>query len=223
MEMDTIEALKSRHSTRAYKPRAVEKETLVKILEAANYTPSWANTQPWEIFVAADDALNKLSQRLQENLKNGVTPAADHPAPQKWPEAHMNRIMKMAAAHQAVLGISREDKDARKKMLEKGINFFGAPVVLFLCLDKTLTEWSMFDLGAVSQSIMLAAESYGLNTIPAFMMVGYPDIIRDELDIPEDLSIVLAIALGYRDPENIESKNITSRRTLDEFVRFSGI
>jgi nitroreductase len=48
--MDVIEALNNRFSTRAFKPRDVPKETITKIFEAAARAPSWANSQPWEVF-----------------------------------------------------------------------------------------------------------------------------------------------------------------------------
>ncbi|MEW6423761.1 MAG: nitroreductase family protein [Bacillota bacterium] len=50
--MNVIEALNSRHSVRAFKPDPVTKETLLKIIQAANQAPSWGNSQPWEVFIA---------------------------------------------------------------------------------------------------------------------------------------------------------------------------
>ncbi|MCR4435929.1 MAG: nitroreductase [Clostridiales bacterium] len=221
--MNVIEALQARHSTRAYKPDPVDRETIRKILEAANHAPSWANTQPWEVFVASGEPLERLRQRNLENFRNGVPPEPDQPTPQHWPEAHQKRTGAMAAAHQAILGIKREDKDARKIMTENNLRFFGAPVVIFLCMDRTLDPWSLYDLGSFSQSIMLAAQHYGLNTIPAIMMSVYPKLIREELNIPDNLKVVFSIALGYGDPESIQNKLITTRRPLDEFVRMAGI
>ena len=50
--MDVIKAIIERHSTRDFKPDAIPKATLVKILEAALQSPSAGNSQPWQIFVA---------------------------------------------------------------------------------------------------------------------------------------------------------------------------
>lgn len=220
--MDVIEALQARHSTRAYKPQAVDRETITKILEAANRSPSWANTQPWEFFVATGEPLERLRQRFLENFRKGVAPNPDIPFPQSWPEAHKKRTQEMGAERFATLGIARDDEEARRKLTENNFRFFGAPVIIYACMDRNLSSWSLYDMGLVSQSLMLAAQHYGLNTIPAIMMAVYPDIIREELKIPEELAIVIGIALGYGDPDSIQNKYITKRRSLEEFVRFIG-
>ena len=62
--MNVIEALNSRTSIRAFKSDPVSRETIFKIMEAAIRSPSWANTQPWEIYVAAGEALGRPPARL---------------------------------------------------------------------------------------------------------------------------------------------------------------
>ena len=54
--MNVIDALNSRSTIRAFNPDPVGRETTLKILEAATRAPSWANTQPWELFVAGGGA-----------------------------------------------------------------------------------------------------------------------------------------------------------------------
>ena len=78
--------------------------------------------------------------------------------------------------------------------------FFDAPCAVYLCMDQTLGTWSMFDLGAMCQSICLAAQDHGVESAIAINLVVYPDVLRDELLIPRDLLIVIGIALGYADP-----------------------
>ena len=58
--MNVIDALRARSTVRAYKPDPVSRDTILKIMKAATRAPSWANTQPWEIFVAAGEALERL-------------------------------------------------------------------------------------------------------------------------------------------------------------------
>jgi nitroreductase len=53
--LDVFEAIKRRRSIRKYKPTAVEKEKLMKVLEAARLAPSAMNRQP-HIFVVTSDA-----------------------------------------------------------------------------------------------------------------------------------------------------------------------
>jgi nitroreductase len=52
--------------------------------------------------------------------------------------------------------------------------------------------------------------------------VCYPDVLRAELGIPDDLLIVIGIALGYADPSDPEYSFRSARRALAEVVRFKG-
>lgn len=220
--MNVLEALQERHSTRAYKAMAVERETILKVLEAANYAPSWANTQPWEFYVATGEPLTRLRERYLENFEKNVPPNPDIQVPQSWPEEHKKRTFEMGTARFAAMGIDRDNVEARNEIVKNNYRFFDAPVVIFPCIDRVLSQWSLFDMGSASQSLMLAAQHYGLNTIPAIMMAVYPDIIRQELQIPDHLNIVIGIALGYGDPDSIQNKYVTTRRPIDEFVRIVG-
>ncbi len=64
--MDTYEAMRTRRSTRAYRPDAVDKEKLCKIVEAGRYAPSGGNAQTNHIFVVTDPAvLDEIAERVQ--------------------------------------------------------------------------------------------------------------------------------------------------------------
>ena len=63
--MDLFEAIEGRISIRAYKTTPVPKETLVKLLEAARRSPSWANTQPWEFSVLGGDVIAEVKRKLE--------------------------------------------------------------------------------------------------------------------------------------------------------------
>jgi len=52
--MDLMEAIKGRRSIRKYKPDPVPEEVLQKVMEAVRWSPSWANTQCWEVILVKD-------------------------------------------------------------------------------------------------------------------------------------------------------------------------
>jgi nitroreductase len=54
--MELTEAINKRVSIRNFKPGPVEKEKIVKVLEAGRRAPSWGNTQPWRFIVIQDKA-----------------------------------------------------------------------------------------------------------------------------------------------------------------------
>jgi len=61
--MDVMEAIKRRCSVRSYQERAVEKEKLESILEAARLAPSASNRQEWRFIVVRD---KNTRQRLMK-------------------------------------------------------------------------------------------------------------------------------------------------------------
>ena len=49
--MNVNEALTQRKSVRAFLDKSVEREKIVKILQAARHAPSGTNAQPWQVAV----------------------------------------------------------------------------------------------------------------------------------------------------------------------------
>ena len=220
--MNVIEALNSRYAARAFKPDPVSKETLLKIMTAATRSPSWADTQPWEIFIAGGETLNRLRRSYLERFTAGAPSQTDLARPQNWPPALQQRMAENGAYRFKIMGVDRNDENARQANNRRNYEFFGAPVVVYLCLDRTLTPWSIYDLGMVSQSIMLAAQEYGVDSMPAVGLVAYPGLLRQELGIPDDLLVMMGLALGYGDADDPVNKPRSLRRPVEEAVRFKG-
>ena len=57
MSSSFLELVARRHSVRTFSPKPVEREKILKVLEAARLAPSAVNYQPWHFIVATDDAL----------------------------------------------------------------------------------------------------------------------------------------------------------------------
>jgi Nitroreductase len=217
--MDVTTALKSRFTCRAFKPDLLDKETIMKIMEAANHSPSWGNTQPWEVFVASGQALDRLRSMYTDYFERDVPLTPELERPVEWPPALKERYQALGKMRLANLGIERNDEEGRRFNMAQNFNFFGAPAVAFLCMDRSLTHWSLFDLGLLAQSIMLAAEQYGVSSAIAVQFASYPDLVRTELEIPETLCITIGIALGYGDPGHLQNQVRSARRPVKEVVR----
>jgi nitroreductase len=71
--MDVFEAIKNRRSIRKQKTDPIDEDSLQKILEAARWAPSWANTQTWRFIVVRDGS---VKDRLAGTLRSG-NPATD--------------------------------------------------------------------------------------------------------------------------------------------------
>jgi len=65
---DFMEIIKGRRSIRRYQDREIPEENLNKVLEAIRWSPSWANTQCWEVIVVKD---SMIKQKLLETLSTG--------------------------------------------------------------------------------------------------------------------------------------------------------
>lgn len=65
--MDAIECMLTRRSVRKFTEDPLPQEDLDKILEAVRYSPSWVNSQCWELVVVRDEG---QKQKLQETLPN---------------------------------------------------------------------------------------------------------------------------------------------------------
>jgi nitroreductase len=59
---DLMEIIQSRRSIRRYQEKAIPEEILDKLLEAARWAPSWANTQCWHFVVVKDNERKKKIQ-----------------------------------------------------------------------------------------------------------------------------------------------------------------
>jgi nitroreductase len=216
--MNVSDALKSRFTCRSFKQDPVSWEKIKQILEDALHSPSWANTQPWEIYVANGDKLKQIKAEYLEYFHQNKPRNPDVALAKTWPDKYQKR--KEALANEMFNSLKISDAKKRNASWRKNFEFFGAPAVIYLCMDKNLGEWSMFDMGALSQSIMLAAVEAGLDSAPAINLVVYPEILRKELNIPEELSIVFGIALGYKDDESPQSSFRSSRLPLNEVVKY---
>ena len=56
--------LRTRFSCRAYRPEPVSRATIEAALSMAQSTPSWCNTQPWQLAIVSGDALRRLTTDL---------------------------------------------------------------------------------------------------------------------------------------------------------------
>ena len=68
-------------------------------------------------------------------------------------------------------------------------------------------------------AIMLAAKDHGLDSIPAYTTIMYPDVLRKYLKISDKEDIAIGIALGYEEKCEINKFQAT-KLTLDEVCHF---
>ena len=65
-------------------------------------------------------------------------------------------------------------------------------------------------VGMFLQTLLLALTARGLDTCVEVSIAGYPEIVRAQLAIPAELSILCGLAVGYPDPDFPANKLHTS-------------
>jgi nitroreductase len=218
--MELLEGIETRRSFRAFKPAPVSRETMEKILKAAGRSPSYTNTQPWEVAVVTGKKKDELSKVLYKIADSDAAPSPEIPAQKIWPAALEKRSREHGARRFAALGIERENAQQRKDLRLANFKFYGAPCVLFLFIDRTLSAYSIYDMGLFSQTLILAAHSLGVESCLQAAIAGYPDAVRDVLGIPKTKLLVIGISMGYPDNDAPINSYKSARMGTDEFARW---
>ncbi|WP_407410168.1 nitroreductase family protein [Methanobrevibacter sp.] len=205
--------MKKRFSARDYTDEQISEEDLKGIVDIARLTPSWANTQPWNVHIACGETLEKIRETWIEKNNDEIRGNSDLPVghSEDFGERGLNNIMTNANAITEFIG-GPEDLSRLPHLL------FNAPAIAYLTVPKTAPMWSVYDLGTFSMSLMLAATEKGINSVPAYELVKYPDVLRENMDIDDDESIIVGIALGYAS-ENIINKYRSPRLEVEDILK----
>jgi nitroreductase len=217
--MDTIECIKTRMSIRKFKPDHVPRDMLLKIIDTAKWSPSYKNSQPWDVVIISGRRKDELSELLVDILENKTPPSPDLPEPGSWPPEIEARISALMKKRSEETGKDLNSPEVKKKSKIANFRFYGAPHGIFIYQDSMLPEWSLFDIGLFAQSLMLAAHALGIGTVPQAFVTDYAKETKKYLGIPESKRLVLGISVGYPDWESPVNSFRTDRRDTAEIVK----
>lgn len=220
--MNILEAIEKRRSIRAFKPDPIPREILEKILNISLRSPSYTNSQPWEIAVVEGEKKEELSRELLKLAEREEPIQPDIPKPSLWPPNIKERIDEHIKRRLRILGVEENDKEKKRELRLANFRFFGAPAVIFLFQDKSLPLWSIFDMGAFAMAIMLSALEFGLYTCPQGSLTDYAPVIKKVLGIPEEKRLIIGISIGYPDWDAKINEYISSRVPLNEITKWIG-
>ncbi|MEO8656098.1 MAG: nitroreductase family protein, partial [Ramlibacter sp.] len=117
--------LNERYSCRGFRPEPVPRATIDRILEMAQRTASWCNSQAWQVWVASPAATERLRGELLEYAR--------HHAPQPdfaWPTyqgVYQERRRECGLQLYQATGVARGDRAASERQTLENFRFFGAP------------------------------------------------------------------------------------------------
>jgi len=184
--MEFFDVVKSRRSVRKYKSQQVEKEDILKILDAANWAPSAMNRQPWEFIVVSGEWIKRLGDSYKVIVEE-FTRESD----ESGSIISNSDFVKFAAV------------------------YGGAPVVIAVLIPKYEAandrKAYLESASAAMENLVLAAADLGLGTCWMTGPLLDESNLHSILQVAEDREFVAITPLGYpettpeplrrRDPE----------------------
>lgn len=212
--MEFSEILEKRRSVRCFNEQQIERDTLMGIIKDAQRTPSWANSQPWRVYMATGETLQNIKAEHHAASSQGMRGQAEFSTMHRdaWsPETRRN----MGAWSSQIRGHLGTDNAAEYGDSQQDL--FHAAAIVYLTIPAQSSLWSVFDLGAFSQTLMYSAVARGVATMSAYETVKYPQIVRKWMDIPETEMVAMGIALGYADDFRI-NEFVSEREPLERIL-----
>ena len=189
--MNTLECIKTRHSTRKFKADQVSRELIDQVLDAGRRAPSGGNTQLTHFMVITNqDVLQELVTLIQEEY--GKMPITENTLP------YMVNIIKMSAEGKFVF-------------------HYNAPVLIVLASKANYAN-NFADVSCAMQNMMLACNELDLGSCWVNQIRHLQDNERiqakmRELGLSEDEKVYASLAIGYPDLPN--GLNHGSRREIE--------
>jgi len=216
--MKVSDAVLARRSIRAFTPQPINNKVIKDLLALAARSPSGGNLQPWKIYVVNDQSMKKFIE-FQARWDQPETPGyAIYPS--GLTEPYRTSRYQLGEAMYELLGIPREDKDARLQQVMRNFEFFGAPAALFCFVDKQMgpPQWS--DLGMFLQTFMLLAQEAGIDTCAQEAWAMKNDSVSEFVGSGENDILFCGLALGYKDEDAVINQMSSERRPIKQWAKF---
>ncbi|MDM8010965.1 MAG: nitroreductase [Parasphingorhabdus sp.] len=218
--------LVNRFSCRAYQDRPVERAKIEQMLEIAQLTASWCNSQPWQVIVTEGEGTERIRNALfaaaTEDTKSNGMPKMDSDVsfPEAYRGIYKERQREVGWQLYESVGVEFGDRAASGKQMLENFRFFGAPHMLVVTSERELGPYGVLDCGLYIGSLLLAAQSLGIGMIPQAAIAGYGPLIRKHFNIPDNRLVVLGASFGYPDTDHPANSFRSRRAGLDDAVQW---
>ncbi|CAM5739817.1 nitroreductase [Mycolicibacterium aubagnense] len=218
---ETLEHLLAvRVSYRAFTPNPVPHSTIEMILRTAQLTASWCNSQPWQVAVTSGAGTARLRDALGAAVDSGQVETPDIAFPREYRGVYQDRRRESGYQLYTALGIERGDRRRQRQQTQQNFAFFGAPHVAIIHTDEALGPYGAVDCGGYVNSFLLAATAHGVGSVAQAALAMYPSVLRRELGLGEDRTVVCGISFGYPDLDHPTNRYRTTRAPLDQVVEW---
>lgn len=217
-ELDDV--IRERRSVRGFvRGRTVPHAILQAACELAQRAPSNCNVQPWRVTIASGERRDRLVAALADALARGERPAPEDPI-DAFTGDYRRLQFACAAALYGHMGIARGDATARREAMLRNYGLFDAPHVAIVCMARDFQRGVALDVGMWLQTFMLALWARGVASCAQASLRNYPGVIRAVLEIPDELSILCGVSIGYEDPSVAANATRTTREPVPSNVVF---
>jgi 5,6-dimethylbenzimidazole synthase len=207
--MDVFDAIRGRRSHRAFAQKSVEPEKLDRILEAAQWAPSPANSQPWEFIVITGRVpRSRIASMSEEAGRTGSI------------EIHGYSYVRPAPYASDDSGTD----EAKNETSKYSLSFLEDVPVMIAVVGNPDTvirqasagkskEGYKYACAAAIQNMLLAAQAQGLGSL----WFTYFDVnaLSRFLNVPEDKHLIAIVCVGY--PDSVPQS--PGRSSLNQKVR----
>jgi nitroreductase len=200
--MDVFEAVNSRIACRRFLDAPVDPNIVRDLIARASRAASNDNLQPWNVHAITGEPLEEIKRQATEVLEkhDWRTMETEYPAlPEKMWEPYRSRSLRFGQELYGALGTVREDHVGRNEQIKRNYQFFGAPVGLFITIDRGLGLGQWADLGGFINVLALLARGHGLDTCPQVAWIRMYKIVGALLKIPPDQMLFCGMGIGYGD------------------------
>ncbi|MBA2468165.1 MAG: nitroreductase family protein [Chloroflexia bacterium] len=180
---DLFEVIPARSSVRSFRTDPVDRDRVVRAVEAAGWAPSPHGTQPWRfVLIEREDDRRSLADQMGESWRE---------------QLRLDELPAEVIEHR----VARS-----KDRLER------APIIVILCLylgdahhypdaDRQRAETTMAiqSLGAAAQNFLLALHAQGLDSGWMCAPLFCPELIREHLELDESLTPHAMFPIGLMD------------------------
>ena len=183
--MTTVsEAIKKRHSARAFTDRDVDIDTVKSIIQIAKQSPSGVNTQPWNVYVLSGDARDKLVNEATSRYDQGKMDGQEYLVyPKEMPDWYKERRRAVGWAMYGAIGIEKGDTEKMMAQGRKNYEFFGAPVGIFITVKNCVGPNGWGHVGHFIQNVCLLAIENGLATCLQEAWAEIPNLVLSLIHI----------------------------------------
>lgn len=214
------ELLHCRRSVRGFAKQPVPEGIIRKVFELGQLAPSNCNVQPWRTYIASGAAKDRLRNALTTQVQNQVPANPDYAYNDRFDEPYRGHQISCAVTLFKEMGIQRDDKVGRARANLRNYEFFDAPHVAFIGMQRKFKEPVAIDIGIYLQTLMLAMTAYGIGCCAQGSLRNYPDIVRREFEISDDIGILVGLSFGYEDSSVDANRARMTRAPLEENVVF---